>query len=466
MSTIAEQLHQNQVKLIEWPEMFVYCLGFGANTFVNMMYGTYLPYFWTDIMMLPLAAMTTIMLISRVFDGVSDIFMGFLVDRTKSGYGKARPWLLWMALPGLISMSALFYVPGLSKTGIIIYAFITYNCVAFFIFTATTIPITSLLSMITDDPDKQVKMNMRGMGICVFFMVLGNWYIFRAIEWMGGGPQGYWRFFTLIGLITMGTYILAFWGTRERIVQAEARKAEKVSVMEVLKYFLANKWFAVVTLFTVFVMLYPAFMGINTYYMKYIMKNPELMGPYMSVVYISLLITLFFAAPVVPRIGKINAAFTGMFMQIIGNLLPLVDTGSVPLLMVAAVLRGAGPALLLGINLSFLCDVADYGEWKTGKRREGIVFAGSSMGGKIGLGLGGAILSAMLNYGGYVGDAAVQSESAVNAIIITFTWWYSLGSIACTIILFFLRRLDKQMPQIRADLEARRMDAVLEPAAK
>ncbi|MBN2418396.1 MAG: MFS transporter [Deltaproteobacteria bacterium] len=441
--------------------MSAFCLGYGANTFINMMYGIYLPFFWTDIMMLPLAAMTTIMLFSRIFDGVSDIYTGFMVDRTKSRYGKARPWLLWMALPGLISMSALFHVPGLSKTGIIIYALITYNCVAYFISTAMTIPITSLLSMITDDPKKQVTMNMLGMGVCTFFTVLGNWYIIRAIEWMGGGAQGYWRFFSLIGIMAMGMHILAFQGTKERVARADARKVERVSIMETLKYFSANKWFIVVTLFTVFMMLYPAFMGINMHYMKYIMNNPELMGPYMSVVYIALLITLVGASPIVPRIGKINAAFTGMFMQLVGNLLPLADTGSVSLLMVAAVLRGAGPALLLGINLSFLCDVVDYGEWKTGKRLEGIVFAGSSMGGKIGLGLGGAILSAMLDYGGYAGGAASQSESALKAIEITFTWWYSLGSIACTIILFFLRRLEKQMPGIRAELEARKGHGVV-----
>ena len=457
MSSIANPLQQNQIKPLEWPEMFVFCLGFGANTFINMMYGQYQPIFWAKIMLLPTTTMANIFLISRIFDGVSDIYIGFMVNRTKSRYGKARPWLLWMALPGLISFSALFFVPGLSETGLIIYAFITYNCVAFFISTALTIPITSLLSMITGDPEKQIKMNMLGMGVCTFLMVLGNWYIIRIIEWMGGGPQGYWRFFTLIGLIAMGVHILAFWGTRERVTQPESEKVENVSVMEVLKYLLDNKWFIVVMVFTVFMMLYPAFMGINPFYMEYIMKNPGLIGPYTSVMYIALFITLVGAAPIVPRIGKINAAFIGMFLQLVGNLLPLADTGSVPLLMVAAVLRGAGPALLLGINLTFLCDVVDYGEWKTGKRLEGIVFAGSSMGGKIGLGLGGAILSAMLTIGGYAGNAASQSQSALDAITITFTWWYSLGSIACTIILFFLRRLDKQMPQIRAELEARRI---------
>jgi GPH family glycoside/pentoside/hexuronide:cation symporter len=457
MSSITKPLQQNQIKPLRRPEMFAFCLGFGANTFVNMMYGQYLPIFWAKIMLLPTTATSIIMLISRIFDGVTDIFVGFMVDKTKSKYGKARPWLLRMALPGLISMSALFYVPGFKGISLIIYAFITYNCVTFFISTALTIPVTSLLSMITGDPEKHIKMNMLGMGVCTALTVLCNWYILRIIDWMGGGQQGYWRFFTLIGLITMSTYILTFWGTRERVARSEAQKADQISIMEVLKYLLANKWFMVIIMFTAFMMLYPAFMGINPFYMEYIMKNPDLIGPYTSIMYIALFITLVAGSPIVPRIGKINAAFIGMFMQLVGNLLPLVDISSVLLLMVAAILRGAGPALLLGINLTFLCDVVDYGEWKTGKRREGIVFAGSSMGGKIGLGLGGAILFAMLTIGGYVGDAATQPQSALDAITITFTWWYSLGSIACTIILFFLRRLDRQMPQIRAELEARRI---------
>ena len=454
-----DPLQQSQIKALKRPEMTVYCLGFGANTFINMMYGIYLPFFWSDIMLLSLVAMTFIPIISRILDGVSDIYVGFMVDRTKSKYGKARPWLLWMALPGLVSISALFHVPSFRDTGLIIYAFITYNCVTFFISTAMTIPIQSLLSMITDDPTKQVRMNMLGMSVCIAFTVLCNRYILRAIEAMGGGPQGWWSFFTLIGLFTVGMSILAFWGIRERVVRPEGEKAEKVSVLEVLKLLKANKWFIVVTLYTVFVALYPAFMGINLHYMTWIMKNPGLMELYMPVLYIAMLIALIVGSPIVPRIGKINAAFIGMFMQLVGNLLPLADTSSVSLLMVAAALRGAGPALLLGINLSFMCDVVDYGEWKTGKRLEGIVFAGSSMGGKIGLGLGTAILFAMLHFGGYVGGAASQSQSALNAITLTFTWWYSLGSIACTIILFFLRRLDRQMPQIRVDLEARRKHA-------
>ena len=441
------------------PEMSIYCIGFGANTFINMMYGTYLTYFWSDIMILPLIAMTYIPIISRVLDGFTDIYTGFLVDRTKSRYGKARPWLLWMALPGLLSMSAMFYVPGFKGTALIIYAFITYNCVTYFISTAMTLPLQSLLSLITDDPKKQVTMNMLGMGVSTALTVLGNLYILRTIEWMGGGPRGYWQFFTLIALFTSGMSIFAFWGTRERVAQSETGKAEKVSILEVIKLLKNNKWFIVVTVFTAFTMLYPAFMGINMHYMTWVMKDSLLMEKYMSILYMALLIMLVGASPIVPRIGKINAAFIGMFMQLIGNLLPLADTSSVSLLMVAAALRGAGPALLLGINLSFMCDVVDYGEWKTGKRLEGIVFAGSSMGGKIGLGLGTAILSAMLYIGGYEGGAASQPQSALNAITITFTWWYSLGSIACTIILFFLRRLDKQMPQIRADLEARRIQS-------
>ena len=130
-----------------------------------------------------------------------------------------------------------------------------------------------------------------------------------GIDAMGGGPLGYWRFFTLIGFIAMCMSILAFWGTRERVALSAARKTEKIAIREVLKLLKANKGFIVVTVFTAFAMLYPAFMGINPHYMEWIMKDKKLIGPYMSVLYLALLITLVGAAPIVPRIGKINAAF-------------------------------------------------------------------------------------------------------------------------------------------------------------
>ncbi|NLZ39271.1 MAG: hypothetical protein GX893_06660 [Firmicutes bacterium] len=447
-------LLQKEVKALGMAEMVTYALGYGANSFISLGFGTYLSYFWSDIAIIPLTAIATIIASSRLLDGITDIMIGFWVDRTENKYGKARPWLLWMALPGAISMSMLYYVPNFSPAGKIAYAFITYNMVAFFILTAMTIPLRSLVSLITDDQEKRLTLSMMGQMFGTGATVLGNMIVLPAIEALGGGKVGYFRFFSIISLVAMGMFLITFLGTRERVEPSQGKK-EKVTLKDAIKLFLSNKWWILVTIFQIFSYLYPAFMSINMYYMTWIMKDPTLMGPFQSTIFISMLITLIVATPIVPKVGKINASFFAMATQMIGNLLPLFVT-SVPTLMFSAVFRGAAPALLLGTGNAFLCDVVEYGEWKTGRRTEGLIFSGSSMGGKIGSGLGGMIVAFLLARAGYVGGAAAQTAQALNMITYIFTLCHAIPSLGCLTILFLLRKLDAQMPQIMADLETRR----------
>ena len=458
MSSKTDTLLQEQTRPLRWPEMIAYAVGFGGNSLVNLGFGTYLTFFWTDIAMIPLAYIGTITLVSRIFDGFTDVATGFIIDRTNSKYGKARPWLFRMSIPGAISLMLLFYVPDFGPTGKVMYAFLTYNLVAYFVLTATTIPLQSMLSRITDEPKKRVTLNMMGMIMSTSVTVIGNMVVQKGIAAFGGGKDGYFRFFSLFAVLAMCLYMTTFFGTRERVNADAAKGGEKISIKEAIQLFALNKWWWLVTFFTVCTNLYPAFMAINMHYMTWVMGDASLMAPYQSTFSTALLITLIVTAPIVPKIGKIKASFSGMFFQLVGNFVPLIFR-SVPALFVAAALRGIGPALLLGTSLAFICDVVDYGEWKTGRRSEGIIFSGSSMGGKIGLGLGGIVVAFMLSTSGYTGGAAVQPESAVNAIRLTFTVLPSIGSFACTIILFFLSKLDRQMPQILADLEQRKIDA-------
>ena len=451
-------LQKQESKPPGYGEMLCYAMGSAAGSLVALGAGTYLNFFWSDIALIPLGAIGSIMLISRILDGGTDILIGFLVDRTNTRWGKARPWLLWMALPGFLSLSALYFVPNLSETGRIIYAFITYNCVAFFINTAMALPLQSLLALITDDPKKRVTINMFNNMIGTTVTVLSNMIVLPAIEKLGGGQQGYFRFFTILSALATIGYLITFAGTRER-VQKVNKDEPKIGVVEAIKLFFANKWWIVVTIFQTFSYLYPAFMSINMYYMTWIMKDPSLMGPFQSVMFTAMLVTLIVGTPIVPRVGKINAAFAAMLVQTIGNLLPLVNT-TVPALMVASALRGGGPAILLGTTGAFMCDVVEYGEWKTGRRIEGLTFSAASMGGKVGLGLGGLVVAFLLARGGYVGGAATQTPEALNMIKIIFTWCHQSGSLVCTILLFILRKLDAQMPQIMADLAARRQNPV------
>ena len=436
-------------------ELIMFGIGMFALSVGGVGVGTYINYFWSDIALIPLAAISTIMLASRLLDGVTDIIVGFLVDRTKSKYGKSRPWLLWMAGPATISLIALFYVPNFGDTGKIIYYFIVYNLVAFFFGTAIAIPMQSLTARLTTDSKERLNMNFLGQGFGTAAIILGNLFVMKGVTALGGGAQGYFSFFGLIALVTGALILVSFKGVKEK-VEVSNKEESKISVLEGFKLLLTNKWWILITLVQVISWTYPALMGINIYYMIWIMKNPALMGPFMSAIFFAMFFAIFLFAPLAQKVGKIPTAFTGMFFQILGGLLPLANMASVPLMMVAGVFRGIGPTAMLGTRFAFTCDVVEYGEWKTGRRTEGLIFAGASMGQKIGLGLGGAVVAMMLDWGGYIGGAQTQSAAALNSIVTTFTWLSALSSLLVCVCLYLLMGLEKQMPQIMQELNERK----------
>ncbi|MCR3922491.1 MAG: glycoside-pentoside-hexuronide (GPH):cation symporter [Firmicutes bacterium] len=455
MSNTSQTLIKKSETTIDNKELIMFAIGMFALS-VGGVQGSYLTFFWTDIALLPLAAVSSILFLSRLLDGVTDIIIGFAVDRTKSKHGKARPWLLWMALPATLSLISLFYVPNISTNGKVIYAFVTYNLVAFFFSTCVALPLGSLTALITTDAKQRLNLNMVGQAFGTSAIVLGNLFVVKSIAALGGGQPGYFKFFGLTAIISGALILVAFSGTKEKVVRSTSKLQEKITVAQSLRLFIANKWFVLVTLLQVLAFTFPALMGINMYYMTWIMKNPALMGPFMSTIFVALLLALIVFAPLIPRVGKITAGFMGMGIQALGGLLPLINPTSVTVIMVSAALRGIGPAIMLGTRFAFICDVVEYGEWKTGIRSEGLIFSGASMGQKIGMGLGAAVVALVLARGGYVGGAPSQTPEALSAITLTFTWLSAASSILVTICLYFLRGLDKQMPQIMQDLNERK----------
>ena len=144
---------ENKLTFAKLAERFSYgCGDFGCNIIYTAM-SAFLMFYYSDYAGVNTLAVGTIMLVSRVFDGVSDIIMGVIVDRTKSRFGKARPWLLRMCVPFAVSGILLFSVPaGMSETAKLIYVFVTYNLTSTVIYTAINVPYSSLNALMTQDP--------------------------------------------------------------------------------------------------------------------------------------------------------------------------------------------------------------------------------------------------------------------------------------------------------------------------
>ncbi|MFZ7133138.1 MAG: MFS transporter [Eubacteriales bacterium] len=439
-------------------ETFSFGLGYAALNLGQIGIFGYLTFFWSDIALIPLAAISMIYLIPRLWDWADDIFVGYLVDLTHTKYGKARPWLLWSLFPTLITLILLFYVPDISTNFKIIYAFVIYSLVNLFYLTAFQIPMQTLDVLITNDRNTRLSLNMFGQLFGTATYAIASFFVPMGIAFFGGGEQGYFYIFGLLSVITAICIFITFKGVKERTNENidQPDKKDRLKIKEAVIMLITNKYWLINTLLQFTSWLVPSFMAVSLYYVTWIMKEPNLQGTFMSTMMVAGLVMLLICTPFVKKIGKSITAYSAMMLQFVGALVTLINPASVALLLVSASLRGAGSSVMLGTRLAFTSDAVEYGEWKTGKRTEGLIFSATSIGQRLGQGIGGALVTWILATGGYVGGAEAQTASAISAINLLFTWLCAIGSLGAIICLMIMQRLDKKMPIIMADLEERR----------
>ena len=156
----------------------------------------------------------------------------------------------------------------------------------------------------------------------------------------------------------------------------------------------------------------------------------------------------------VKKLGKRNVFSIGLILDIIGMLVLNFSGGSMAIIVISSVIRGVGNACGGATMWAMVSDTIDYGEWKTGCRTEGLVNSACSFGYKIGNGIGSAFLGLILEIGGYVGTAAVQTESALTSIKICFVW-IPIAVYVCGLVIMKFYHLDKEFAGIIEDLKKR-----------
>lgn len=439
-------------------EKVSYACGDLANNIIFSSMSAFLVFYYTDVVKVNAAAIGSIMLLSRLLDGISDVVMGFFVDRTKSKHGKARPWLLRMSIPFAIASVLLFSVPEMAEKAQLIYIFITYNIVCT-IYTAINIPYGVLSSLMTQDQYERSVLNIFRM----IFAILGNIGItmltLPVVTALGGGRKAWSMAYLIFGIIATILFLISFFFTKERVGN-ESLDGEKlkdnIPVMVGIKGLFKNKYWLILTAYglTNGIILSIA-LGVNVYYGQYILGNANLVGTLTFAFMLPMICSLFFIAPFIKKFGKRNSSIGGLLITIVGYLIILFNPTNVTMVLVGCVIRGIGTAPGMGVNFAMIADSVEYGEWKTGNRTEGLIFSAQSFGGKAGSGLGGALIGWVLAMGGYVGGVATQSQAAISSIKILFI----IIPIVCIIIQLLLLipyKLDKEYPQILAELNERK----------
>ncbi len=442
---------------IGFGEKFAYGLGDLASNIVFSAVATFITFFFTDVALLPAAAIGTLMMVSRLLDGVSDVIMGTLVDKTKSKHGKARPWLMWMAVPFWISAVLLFTVPELGEKGKIIYAFITYNLCSTIIYTAINIPYGTLNSLMTQNQYQRGVLNIFRMVMALVGGIGITMLTMPVVNYFGGGAAGWRNTFILFGGVATILFMMTFLFTKERVSAAAGEEKKDEAPLKVrLKALVQNKYWIIITIFAV--TFYTAMglgAGVNIYFAQYILNDTNQVGALAMVNMVPMLATLFIMAPVIKRYGKRKASMAGAVLTILGALVIVVQPSNVLLVMIGQAVKGIGTAPLIGSVFAMIADTIEYGEWKSGIRNEGLVYSGGSFGTKVGTGLGGALLGWTLHLTHYVGGAEVQSATATGGILFLFCYLPIILSAVMLITLYFFK-LDNEYDSIMEDLAKRK----------
>jgi glycoside/pentoside/hexuronide:cation symporter, GPH family len=430
-------------------EMWSYGLGSFGIYAVSTWIGAFLTFYYTDEVGIAAAAVGTLMLVARLFDGITDVGMGSIVDKTKTKHGKARPWLLWMALPFAISTVLLFSVPELSYSGKLVYVYTTYFLFIIF-FTMIAIPYKTLLGVMTQHQHSRSLSNI----YTAIFTMIGNLIVMTLTQPLVASI-GWTNLSIVYGVITIFTLYITFRVVRERVGYYDSSKP-KVQLSQGFKAVFRNKYWIIVTCYSLtFNATIALTQGAVLYHSQYILGNINyypLIGLALSA---PMLIGLFFLGPFVERFGKRNVALLGCVLFITGFLIRISDPTDLIPFLIGSAIGGLGAMPGLALMIAMVNDTVEYGEWKFQVRTEGLINSAASFGMKAGSGFGLALIGWLLAAGGYIGGLPEQSPLA-NNIIIALNTYIPLGLTVLQMILLYLFKIDKIYPTILADLQKRK----------
>lgn len=426
-----------------------------ASNFILVLSSTFVTFFYTDALGLNPAIIGSIMMFSRIFDGISDILMGFVMDHTKSKHGKARPWLLWLALPIGISLILMFCVPQMGDFGKYVYIAITYNLVTTVLYTAINIPYGALTSLMSRDQDERMVINIFRMTMAQIGSLLINAFTLPLVNTLGGSAhQKSWILASVIyGFIAMALFLLCFFKTKERVKVVNIQPVEKkLSFVSSLKICIKNdQWLILVAIWVTMSFGMAMGMGVGTYYAKYILGNENLAGFLMAISILPVVLIMPLLPQVIRKIGKCKVAIIGGIIGTIGQLMMAINPTSFMWLVVCSVIKGIGQAATAGTMFAMIADTIEYGHWKTGIRTEGMLYSSTTFGAKIGAGVGGAAAMAILGAAGYNGLLATQGAEVLLSLKALYIYVPAVF-LAIMTGLYFFYKLDKIYPQVIKEL--------------
>lgn len=440
-------MKKEEKKYLKWYHKVGYGSGDVAGNCVYALLTAFMMIYLTDTVGLSMGIVSTLIAVSKIFDGVSDFFFGRMIDKTHTKMGKARPWMLWPYIGCSISLVACFAIPmNWGDTAQYIFFFISYTLLNAVFFTANNIAYASLTALITKNTGERVQLGSFRFIFAFATKIFIEAITIQAVAWLGGGALG-WRtiaiIYAVLGLIvnTISVFSVKELPEADEGMEKEREEEHKLTFLQSFKLLLKNKYYVIICVTYIMTQIYASVIGIGTYYAKYILGNEGLFSQLSLSINITMVVALIALPIIIEKMGgmyKLN--ILGYLVATIGRVGVMVSgyMGSFPLMIAFTALSTLGIAPLQGDLNALIASCSEYTTLTTGHRLDGMMYSCSSLGIKIGGALGTAICGWLLDATGYIENAAVQEVATVNMLHFLYLW---APIIICAVVMLLLSRL-------------------------
>lgn len=416
----------------------------------------YLPKFYTDVAGISAVAAGFIIGIARWIDAIDAPIWGIIFDKTRSRFGKSRPWFLWLCAPYAFFGVLVFAVPDIGEQGKIWYAGITY-VICSILYTGINTPVTSILSALTPNPQERVTLTAFRMFGSKLGVLIVNLSALPLVELLGGGDErrGYLLTLPIYAVGSVLLYLVAFRNLRET-VPVEHRPQPILGTFGALR---GNwPWIIIFASSLLFWIGFIARVTTVPYFFEYSLGRKDLIPVAFALDFVSLG-TAFLLPWMCRWTSKRTAWALGLAGMVVGQSILLAGMRGEPSLSVVMTGWTVGflfSGMAMAMPFSVLSESVDYGEWKTGIRAAGLLTAvGAAFCLKAGAGLGGAIPLWILDATGYAPNEA-QGEAALAGIRLSIVWLPAICFALAILPVLFYGRFERLEPQIREELARRR----------
>ena len=435
-------------RYLKWYNKVGYGSGDIAGNVVYAFLSTFVMIYLTNTVGLNAGIVGTLIALSKLFDGVTDIFFGSMIDKTKSRMGKARPWMLYGYVGCAVTLIGVFAIPeSMGQTAQYAWFFIAYSLLNAVFYTANNIAYSALTALITKNSRERVEMGSYRFIFAFSTSLLIQSVTIKFVEIMGGRASG-WRMvaiiYAVIGLVVNTLSVLSVKELPEEELNNDVSSTvdEKYSLIEAAKLLFSNKYYIMICVTYILQQIYSAMLSMGIYYMMYVLNDEDLFPIFSWAINIPLIIALLITPWLVAKwqgLYKLN--LVGYAVGTIGRALVVVAAymGSVPLMLVFTAVAAFGMGPWQGDMNAVIANCSEYTYMTKKKRVDGTMYSCTSLGIKLGGGIGTAITGWLLEFSKFDKNLDVQLDSCLNMLHIMYLW---IPFIICIVITLIMSQMN------------------------